>query len=162
MTTTTDTPQPRTITVLFLCTHNSARSQLSEALLRHHASLLPSDSPVHFRALSAGTEELFIRPLALRVMAEPPYNFTTMAEVQSSKTLERYINDPSIDVVVTVCDSARDSCPLFPGAKRRLHWSTRDPSRVEGDEETQLKAYREVRAELEGRIVGLMQEYLQA
>jgi arsenate reductase len=70
---------------------------------------------------------------------------------QSSKTLERYLEEP-FDQVVTVCDDANEACPVFPGAKSRLHWSFRDPSRVEGSEEERLEVFRKVRDEIQGRI----------
>jgi arsenate reductase (thioredoxin) len=126
--------------VLFLCTHNSARSQMAEGLLRH----LGDD---RFEAFSAGTERTHVRPLAARAMAELGIDISA----QESKTLERYLGEP-FDAVITVCDQANESCPIFPGAKRRLHWSFPDPSRVVGTEEEQLAAYRRVRGALRQRI----------
>lgn len=126
--------------VLFLCTHNSARSQMAEGLLRH----LAND---RFEAASAGTEATSVRPEAIRVMAELGVDISG----QSSKTLERYLGEP-FDYVVTVCDDANEACPVFPGAKHRLHWSFRDPSRAEGSEEKRLEVFRTVRDEIQARI----------
>jgi|ERR671916_2281306 arsenate reductase (thioredoxin) len=126
--------------VLFLCTHNSARSQMAEGLLRH----LAGD---RFEVASAGTEATSVRPEAIEAMAELGVDISG----QSSKTLERYLEEP-FDQVVTVCDDANEACPVFPGAKSRLHWSFRDPSRVEGSEEERLEVFRKVRDEIQGRI----------
>ena len=126
--------------VLFVCTHNSARSQMAESLLRH----LAGD---RFEAHSAGTEATHVRPLAIRAMDEIGVDITG----QESKTLERYLEQP-IDYVVTVCDAANEACPFFPGAKNRLHWSFEDPSRAEGTEEERLEVFRKVRDEIRERI----------
>jgi arsenate reductase len=126
--------------VLFLCTHNSARSQMAEGLLRH----LGGD---RFGVMSAGTEATSVRQEARAVMAELGVDISG----QESETLERYLGE-SFDHVVTVCDAANEACPVFPGAKSRLHWSFRDPSRATGDEEERLKVFREVRDEIRERI----------
>ncbi len=126
--------------VLFLCTHNSARSQMAEGLLRH----LSGD---RFAAFSAGTEATRVRPLAIRAMAELGIDISG----QQSKTLERYLPE-AFDAVITVCDAANEACPVFPGAGRRLHWSFDDPSRAAGTEEEQLATYRRVRDEIRARI----------
>jgi arsenate reductase (thioredoxin) len=126
--------------VLFLCTHNSARSQMAEGLLRH----LSGDG---FEAMSAGTEATHVRPLAVRAMEEVGIDISG----QESKTLERYLGEP-FDYVITVCDDANEACPLFPGAKSRLHWSLPDPSQAGGSEEDRLAVFRSVRNELRSRI----------
>src|ERR687894_3200334 len=115
--------------VLFLCTHNSARSQMAEGLLRH----LAGD---RFEVMSAGTEATFVRPEAITAMAELGVDISG----QESKTLDRYLGEP-FDHVVTVCDAANEACPFFPGARARLHWSIDDPSRATGDRETRLEAF---------------------
>ena len=119
--------------VLFLCTHNSARSQMAEGLLR----ALAGD---RFEAMSAGTEATHVRPLAVRAMEEIGVDISG----QASKTLERYLKEP-FDYVITVCDDANEACPFFPGAQSRLHWSFEDPSRAEGTEEERLAVFRSVR-----------------
>jgi arsenate reductase len=126
--------------VLFLCTHNSARSQMAEGLLRH----LGGGS---VEVASAGTEARGVHPLAVRVMAEIGIDLRGHA----SKTLDRFVGEPWDDVI-TVCDHANESCPIFPGATRRLHWSFDDPSAATGSEEQRLAAFRHVRDEIRARI----------
>jgi arsenate reductase (thioredoxin) len=126
--------------ILFLCTHNSARSQMAEGLLRH----LAGD---RFEVHSAGTEAAHVRPLAIRAMEEIGIDISG----QESKTLEVYLGQP-FEYVITVCDEANEACPFFPGAKNRLHWSLEDPSRAEGSEEERLAVFRKVRDELRERI----------
>lgn len=126
--------------VLFLCTHNSARSQMAEGLLR----ALGSD---RFEALSAGTQATHVRPLAMRAMAEIGIDISG----QHSKTLEGYLDQP-FDTVITVCDQANETCPVFPGARQRLHWSFPDPSTASGTEQQQLEVYRQVRDAIRERI----------
>jgi arsenate reductase (thioredoxin) len=126
--------------VLFLCTHNSARSQMAEGLLR----ALGGDD---YESFSAGTEATLVRPLAIKAMAELGIDITG----QRSKVLTEYLKQP-FDQVITVCDSANESCPIFPGAKNRLHWSFPDPSRAQGSEEEQVAEYRQVRDAIAARI----------
>jgi arsenate reductase (thioredoxin) len=126
--------------VLFLCTHNSARSQMAEGLLRR----LAGD---RFEVMSAGTEATCVRPLAVRAMEEIGIDISG----QESKTLDVYL-DQRFDYVITVCDEANEACPFFPRAKNRLHWSLGDPSRATGGEEERLGVFREVRDELLARI----------
>lgn len=126
--------------VLFLCTHNSARSQMAEGLLRH----LAGD---RFEAFSAGTEATRVRPLAIMAMEEIGIDISG----QESKTLDRYLDQP-FDYVITVCDDANEACPFFPGAQSRLHWSFEDPSKAEGSEEERLEVFRSVRDRIGERI----------
>ena len=126
--------------VLFLCTHNSARSQMAEGLLRHLGG-------ERFEAFSAGTEATHVRPLAIEAMAERGIDVSQ----QESKTLDRYLGEP-FDAVITVCDQAAEACPVFPGAKRRLHWSFPDPSKATGTREEQLAVYRQVRDDIQAHI----------
>jgi arsenate reductase len=126
--------------VLFLCTHNSARSQMAEGLLRHLAG--------HgFEVHSAGTEATLVRPLAIRAMEELGIDISG----QESKTLDAYLDQP-FDYVITVCDDANEACPYLPGARNRLHWSFEDPSRAGGSEEERLALFRRVRDEIRERI----------
>jgi arsenate reductase len=126
--------------VLFLCTHNSARSQMAEGHLRR----LAGD---RFEVYSAGTEATSVRPEAIKVMAELGVDISG----QESETLDRYLGEP-FDYVVTVCDDANEACPVFPGAKSRLHWSFRDPSRATGSDEERLEVFRAVRDEILDRL----------
>jgi arsenate reductase len=128
--------------VLFLCTHNSARSQMAEGLLRN----LAGD---RFEAMSAGTEATHVRPLAIRAMGELGIDISG----QESKTLEKYLKEP-FDYVITVCDDANEACPVFPGARRRLHWSFEDPAQATGSEEERLRVFQSVRDEIRERIEG--------
>lgn len=129
-----------TTRVLFLCTHNSARSQIAEALLRHIGG-------ERFEVVSAGTEATRVHPLAIRAMAESGIDISNAR----SKLLDEFL-DRRFDYVVTVCDAANESCPIFPGSPNRIHWSFPDPSAVEGSEEERLQAFRKVRDELTMRI----------
>jgi arsenate reductase len=126
--------------VLFLCTHNSARSQMAEGLLHHLGG-------GRFEAYSAGTQATRVRRLAIEAMAELGIDISG----QQSKTLDRYLNEP-FEKVITVCDDANESCPVFLGARERLHWSFPDPSKAQGSEELQLATYRRVRDGLRERI----------
>ena len=132
---------PDTTRVLFLCTYNSARSQMAEGWLRH----LAGD---RFEVASAGTEATRVRPLAIRAMHELGIDISR----HESKTLERHLSEPWDDVI-TVCDDANEACPRFPGGKRRLHWSFPDPSKASGSEDEQLAVYRSVRDAIKTRIV---------
>ena len=123
-----------------MCTHNSARSQMAEGMLRHIAG-------DRFEAMSAGTEATHVRPLAVRVMDEVGIDISG----QGSKTLERYLGQP-LDYVITVCDEANEACPFFPGARQRLHGSLPDPAAAEGTEEERLEVFRLVRDLLRGHI----------
>jgi arsenate reductase (thioredoxin) len=133
---------PRKGRVLFLCTHNSARSQMAEGLLKH----LAGD---RFEAMSAGTEATRVSPLAIRAMEEVGIDISG----QGSKTLERYLGE-SFEYVITVCDDANEACPVFPGARRRLHWSFEDPAQATGSEEERLLVFQSVRDEIRERIEG--------
>ena len=128
------------ITVLFVCTHNSARSQMAEGLLKDLAG-----DGVHVQ--SAGTVASEVRAEAIAVMDEVGVDI----HQQFSKSLDGFLND-RVDFVVTVCDQANESCPVFPNAQHRWHWSIEDPSTVEGSKADKLSAYRAARDELIQRI----------
>lgn len=126
--------------ILFLCTHNSARSQMAEGFLRH----LAGD---RFEVASAGTEARGVNPLAVRAMAEVGIDLAG----HMSKTLDRFLGQPW-DFVITVCDHAREACPVFPAGAARLHWSFDDPSAASGPNAERLVVFRRVRDEIRGRI----------
>lgn len=126
--------------VLFLCTHNSARSQMAEGWLRHLGG-------EQFEVYSAGTEATQVRPLAIRAMAELGIDISG----QQSKRLSRYLGE-SFDEVITVCDAAAEVCPVFPEARHRRYWSFPDPSQARGSEEEELIVYRSVRDAIRERI----------
>ena len=118
--------------VLFVCTHNSARSIIAEALLRRRGG-------DRFESHSAGTERSEVRPLTLRVLQEAHIP----TEGLTSKSVDTFA-DQRFDYVVTVCDESREVCPLFPGGGEHRHWSHDDPSLVVGTEAEQLAAFRAV------------------
>lgn len=122
--------------VLILCTGNSARSQMAEGLLRHEAA-------DRFDVFSAGTRPAQVRPEAIAVMRELGIDISG----HRSKSVNEFAGQP-FDYVLTVCDNARESCPVFPGAAVRIHRSFEDPAAVEGSEDERLTAFRRVRDEL--------------
>lgn len=132
--------------VLFLCTHNSARSQMAEGLLRDLAG-------ERVEALSAGTEQAEVRPEAIAVMAEVGIDI----RAQHSKTLEQFLGR-RVDWLITVCDQAREACPVLPGVADQLHWSIEDPAAVQG--EGRMDAFRAARDELRERIDRFVRETL--
>jgi len=128
------------VRVLILCTHNSARSQMAEALLRQIGG-------ARFEVASAGTEATRVHPLAVQAMANVGIDISKAR----SKHLDEFIND-NFDYVITVCDAANESCPYFPGAPTRIHWSFKDPSLAEGTDEERLRAFSRVRDEIAMRL----------
>ena len=126
--------------VLFLCTHNSARSQMAEGFLRALAG-------ERFDAASAGTEARGVNPLAVRAMAEAGVDISR----HTSKTLDRFVGE-RWDHVITVCDGANEACPVFPAASARLHWSFDDPSAAGGTEAERLAVFRRVRDQIKATI----------
>jgi len=126
--------------VLFLCTHNSARSQMAEGLLRHMAG-------DRFEVFSAGTEQTRVHPLAIEAMHEVGLDITA----HTSKTLDTLAGQ-QFDYAITVCDRANESCPIFPGATQRIHWSFDDPSATTGSDEERLSAFRRIRDEIAARL----------
>lgn len=122
--------------VLILCTGNSARSQMAEGLLRH-------DGGARFEVASAGTKPSFVRPEAIAVMREIGIDIAG----QRSKHVEEFAGR-SFDYVITVCDNARESCPVFFGAASKLHHDFTDPAALDGTEAERLALFRRVRDEL--------------
>ena len=132
--------------VLFLCTHNSARSQMAEGFLRAMAG-------DRFEAHSAGTEKTSVNPLAIQVMAERGIDISGHA----SKVYVGLMREPW-DYLVTVCDDANERCPFIPGVQKRLHWSFADPSRATGTEAERLAVFRHVRDAIETRLAAWLAE----
>jgi len=132
--------------VLILCTGNSARSQMAEGLLRHEAG-------DRFEVFSAGTKPTRVRQEAVAVMNEVWIDISG----QRSKSVDEFIGQP-FDYVITVCDNAKESCPVFPGNVQRLHWSFEDPAAVQGSEEERMGIFRNVRDQLHGRIIVFLGE----
>ena len=130
--------------VLFLCIHNSARSQMAEGALRS----LAGD---RYEVFSAGIEAGTVRPEAVAVMREIGIDISG----QRSKKVDELAGRP-FDLVITTCDEAREACPMFPGAKRTLHWSFPDPAAAVGSESDRLAAFRRVRDGLRAEIARLI------
>lgn len=128
------------VRVLFLCTGNSARSQIAEALLRSYGG---SDFDVH----SAGTDPRELHPMAIEVMRNAGIDISR----QASKHLDQYLGE-HFDYIITVCDRARDNCPTFPGDAERIHWSFDDPAIDMDDEAAQLRLFKRVSHEISERI----------
>jgi arsenate reductase len=128
------------IRVLFVCTGNSARSIMAEALLRHHGG-------GRFDVSSAGTEPRDVNPLTLRVLEEAGID----ASRARSKSVNKYL-DQTFDYVVTVCDEARQVCPVFPGVHESLHWGYEDPAEAVGTEDERLAVFRRVFIQIGERV----------
>ena len=122
--------------VLILCTANSARSQMAEGLMRH-------DHGEQFDVESAGTKATHVRPEAIAVMKEVGIDISG----HRSKVVDEFA-DQSFDYVLTVCDNAKESCPIFPGHGHRLHHNFEDPAALDGSNEERLAAFRLVRDEI--------------
>ena len=122
--------------VLILCTGNSARSQMAEGLLRH-------DAGDRFEVFSAGTRPSHVRPEAIAVMRELGIDISN----QRSKGVDEF-TDQSFDYVLTVCDNAKETCPIFPGQAIRMHQRFDDPAELQGSDQERLALFRRVRDEL--------------
>lgn len=126
--------------VLILCTGNSARSQMAEGLLRH-------DFGDRFEVSSAGTRPSHVRPEAISVMRELNIDLSG----HRSKHVSEFDGTP-FDYVITVCDNAKESCPVFPASVKRIHWSFEDPAAVEGAESERLAAFRTIRDQIRTKL----------
>ncbi len=132
--------------VLILCTGNSARSQMAEGLLRDTGGAL-------FEVASAGTHPSSVREEAIRVMREIGIDISA----HRSKSVDEFL-DEEFDYVITVCDNAKESCPVFPARTQRIHWSFEDPAAAMGDEEARLAVFRRVRDEIRARLQEFIRE----
>ncbi len=138
-------PMQKKLRVLILCTGNSARSQMAEGLLRHLGS-------AQFEVFSAGTKPGVVRPEAIRVMREIGIDISA----QRSKSVEEFAGQ-AFAFVITVCDNANESCPVFPGRTQRIHQSFEDPPPPSfGTDEYRLQIFRQVRDELQEWLQGFM------
>ena len=126
--------------VLFVCTGNSARSVMAEALLRQRGG-------GGFEVHSAGTEPAGVNPLTLQILADAGVD----ASWARSRSVTEFLGQP-FDFVITVCDRARRNCPVFPGVHESLHWDCEDPAATEGTDEERLTAFRSVFHQLDERI----------
>ena len=130
--------------VLILCTGNSARSQMGEGILRH-------DGGDAFEVESAGVKPGGVRPEAIQAMREIGIDISG----HRSKSVDEF-SGQEFDYVITVCDNARESCPVFPGRTRRIHWGFEDPAAVQGDEATRVAVFRRVRDEIREKLAGFI------
>jgi len=126
--------------ILILCTGNSARSQMAEGLMR-------SEAGTGHQVFSAGTKPGSVRPEAIAVLGELGIDISG----HRSKSVHEF-GGQTFDYVITVCDNARDHCPIVPGDTVRLHWSLEDPAAVEGTEDERLAAFRRIRDQLRKRV----------
>jgi arsenate reductase len=133
--------------VLFLCTGNSARSQMAEAILKKYAKN-------QFEIFSAGLEPKEINPLTLDVLTEAEIN----TEGLYSKPLSTFLGKTHFSYMITVCSNAEERCPVFPGMGLRMHWSFEDPAAFEGSEKKKLEKFREIRDQIEERILFWLDE----
>lgn len=132
--------------LLVLCTGNSARSQMGEGLFRNAAG--PG-----WEIFSAGTKPTQVRPEAITVMREIGIDISG----HRSKSADQFAGQP-FDYIVTVCDNARESCPVFPAAAQRIHWSFEDPAAVQGSEEDRLQAFRRIRDQIRDKVDNFFHE----
>jgi len=134
--------------ILILCTGNSARSQMAEGLLKHICQN-------EFEIFSAGTKSSIVRPEAIKVLAEISNDISK----NRSKSVSEFANQ-NIDYVLTICDNAKESCPYFPAQTKLIHHSFADPAEVEGEEETRLSAFRNVRDQIQEYLSGSFVEII--
>ena len=133
--------------VLFLCSENSCRSQMAEGILRH---LMGNE----FEVFSAGIRPSVVNPIAIKIMAEIGIDISG----HRSKSVDEF-QGMNFDFVITTCDAARETCPVFPGNTRHLHWSFSDPADARGSEEEILSVFRKVRDEIKLRIQEEFSQY---
>ena len=134
--------------VIFLCTGNSARSQMAEAFLRKQGG-------DRFEAYSAGLQPKGINPLTIQVMQEKGFDLSG----QRSKGVQEYLGKVLIQTLITLCDDAEKNCPtVWPGISTHLHWSFEDPSAFEGTDVQKLEKFRQIRDQIETRIIAWLKE----
>ena len=127
--------------LIFLCTGNSARSQMAEGLMRHHGGDI-------FDVYSAGLDAQGVNPHAIEVMKELGIDISK----QESKNISVYLNKIDFDLLITVCSNADKNCPTIPGLKNRLHWGFDDPATIQGSNGIQIAKFREIRDFINSRI----------
>jgi len=130
--------------VLFLCTGNSCRSQMAEGFLRHMAG-------DKFEVFSAGVKPTQVNPLAIKVMVEVGIDISK----HKSKSAMEFIGQ-QFDYVITVCDNAKQTCPVFPGKYEKIHWDLEDPAEAQGSEEERLAFFRRIRDEVKNNILAFI------
>ncbi len=140
-------PPSKKLRILFLCTGNSCRSQMAEAILRKHAGHL-------FEVHSAGLDPRAIPPETYQVMKEIGLDLSE----QKPKSIFNFLGKQYFHYVITVCENAESKCPVFPGAVYRLYWPFEDPEKATGSDEERLRKFREVRDQIETRILAWLHE----
>jgi len=133
--------------LIFLCTHNQARSQMAEAILEK----LGGD---HFNEFSAGFDPDQIHALTIEVMEEKSYDMRS----HYSKDLSQYLGEKHFGIVITLCQKAEKLCPTLPGVSTRLYWDIEDPTAFEGSKEEKLEKFRKARDEIEEKIKSWLKE----
>jgi arsenate reductase len=133
--------------ILVLCTGNSARSQMGEGLFR-------TEGGEGFEVFSAGAKPSSVRPEAIAVMKEIGIDISG----HRSKAVDEFLGE-SFDYVVTVCDNARDNCPVFPAGAERIHWSFEDPAAVQGIEVERLAAFRRIRDKIHEQVKAFLKSH---
>lgn len=136
--------------VLFLCTHNSSRSQMAEGLLRARGG-------TRYQVFSAGTHPRAVHLLAIKAMAELGIDISEQAG-HRAKGIETFDDAPPMDLVVTVCDEAAEECPYFPRARSQEHWGFPDPSAATGSDDERLAVFRQVRDAIGARIEAFLRQ----
>ena len=126
--------------ILVICTGNSARSQMAEGFLKHYKK--------DWEVYSAGTKPTGLNPLSVEVMTEKGIDISGY----KSKHIDLFSN-MKFDYVITVCDNAKESCPVFPGNAKYLHWSLKDPAAAKGTKEEKLAAFRKIRDEIQNKVL---------
>jgi arsenate reductase len=134
--------------VLFLCTGNSARSQMAEAFVRKY-------SLGQLEPFSAGLEPKALNPLTVQVMEEIGIDMTGYR----SKGIEEYLGKEHFNFLVTVCHDAEQNCPrVWPGVNQRLHWSFEDPAKFEGNEQEKLEKFRQIWDQIQEKVISWLKE----
>jgi len=136
--------------VLFLCTGNSARSQMAEAFLRKYGG-------DQFEVHSAGLDPTVINPYTVKVLEEIGIDTSG----QYAKSLETYLGKVHFSYLITVCSNAEERCPIFPGMGTRIHWPFEDPAAFQGTDEEKTEKFREIRNQIEEKIKGWIAELKQ-
>jgi len=136
--------------VLFLCTGNSARSQMAEAFLRKYGG-------DKFEVHSAGLDPTVINPYTVKVLEEIGIDTSD----QYAKSLEAYLGKVRFSYLITVCSNAEERCPIFPGMGTRIHWPFEDPAAFQGNDEEKTEKFREIRNQIEEKIKGWIAELKQ-
>jgi arsenate reductase (thioredoxin) len=138
------------VKILFVCIHNSARSQIAEAFLNHFGG-------DKFEAFSAGFEPKDINPLAIEIMREVEID---ISQNKSKSVFEMFKEGKKFNYVITVCDEGNaKKCPIFPGVVKRIHWSFKDPSTLSGTKEEITKEMREIRDKIKNHIMDFINGY---